>query len=72
MKRRNPLDEQAALTVVATAATEAVAAGQGDDLIVMPLACPTIPGEQDQDGLRAIAAIDVLRHLVETYEESQS
>lgn len=44
----------------------------GDDLLVLPLDCPTIPGEQDDDGVRAIAAIDGLRYLLELYEEQMS
>jgi len=56
--------------VAMTAAAHAVY-GNEDDLVVLPLACPTLPGEQDDDGVRAVAAIDVLRYLVTHYEDEQ-
>lgn len=44
--------------------------GHPDNLLVLAIACPEIPGEQtDSDGTRAVPAIDVLRHVVNTYEQ---
>ena len=59
-----------ALGAAASAAAARTAFGGGDDLIVLRNACPIIPGEQDDDDLRAIAAIDLLRYLVENYDET--
>lgn len=61
---------EALARVAATAAATCVYGGE-DDLIVLPKECPVFPSEQDDDGVRAIAAIDVLRYLVENYEEVQ-
>lgn len=57
--------------VAATAATYAVYGGE-DDLIVPPKNCPVFPTEQNDDGVRAVAAIDVLRYLVANYDENRS
>ena len=66
------LTQETALEALARVAQVAAATcvyGGEDELIVLPKACPVFPGEQGDDGVRAIAAIDVLRHLVENYEE---
>lgn len=62
---------QEALEAFASAAATAaghVVFGGGDDLVVLRNLCPVLPGEQNDDGVRAIAAIDVLRILVANYE----
>lgn len=61
---------EAFAAAAATAAAHAVFGG-GDDLVVLRTACPVLPGEQADDGVRAIAAIDLLRYLVEHYEALQ-
>ena len=60
-----------ALLRAATTASEHLIMRTGDELVVLPLKCPPVPGEQDDDDVRAVAAIDILRHLVEVYEAEQ-
>lgn len=60
-------DALAALALLATSAAQQVAAGDPDELVIPMVNCPVLPGEQDDEGVRAIPAIDVLRHLVENY-----
>lgn len=43
--------------------------GHPDSLMTLANACPEIPGEHTDDGARLIPAIDVLRHVVNTYEK---
>lgn len=62
---------EALARVAATAAATCVYGGE-DDLIVLPKLCPILPGEQNDDDVRAIAAIDVLRYLVENYEDTEA
>lgn len=64
-------DALAALGLLATTAAQQVAIGDPDELVLPMNNCPVLPGEQDDDDVRAIAAIDVLRYLVEHYEENQ-
>lgn len=66
--QRGTWTEDFTLKFVAVRAAERVAQGEGDDLVVLPLQCPPIPGEQTDDEIRAIAAIDVVRHLMNLYE----
>lgn len=60
-----------ALARVASIAAANVAFVDADRLVVLPKACPEIPGEQGsghEDDPRAAASIDVLRFLVADYE----
>lgn len=68
MGRAHWTPEEALINVIHTAAS-IVAYDNPDDLIVLPNACPPIPGEQDDDDLRAVAAIDVFRYVVNQYED---
>lgn len=70
MATRPKIDYKAldALETIAVSAMQKVAEGSSDDLIVPMNACPVIPGEQTEDGVRAIAAIDVVRYFVDNYE----
>lgn len=61
-----------ALGLLVMKAAQNVAVGDPDELIVPMNACPVLPGEQDEDDVRAIASIDVLRYLVEHYESVSS
>ena len=56
------------LAAAAAAAAALTADGDGYHLVVLGAGCPAIPGEQGDDGVRAAAAIDVLRHLVDTHD----
>lgn len=56
---------------VAGEAAKLVARNDGDRLIVLPLSAPNVPGSQTDDEIRAVAAIDLLRHLVAEYEETE-
>ena len=64
-----------ARVLVAVAAAGRVAAGNGDDLVVLPKRCdfsgPMVRAgvAQDDDGVVCAAAVDVLRWLVAEYEE---
>lgn len=60
------------LTTYEQAAAQAAvlcADDDGDALVVLEGDCPHVPGEQGDDGVRAVAAIQLLRHLVDTYED---
>lgn len=64
-------DASEALARVASTAAANVAFVDGDRLVVLPNACPELPGEQGsghEDDPRAAASIDVLRFLVADYE----
>lgn len=50
-------------------ASELIATGNGDVLVVLSDDISEIPGEQGDDGVRAVAAIDVIRDLADRYEE---
>ena len=39
-----------------------------DSLVVLADDVDDIPGEQNDDGVRAVALIDLARHIVDTYE----
>ncbi len=65
------LEALEAFSAAAAAAAAYTVYGGGDDLIVLRSKCPVLPGEQDDDGVRAIAAIDLLRHLVANYETEE-
>lgn len=58
------------LVAAATTAAAMVAHGDPDGLVVLRNDAPTLPGTQEDDNVRAIAAIDVLRYLVTHYEET--
>ena len=45
--------------------------GDGDELIVLPNGHEGIPGVETDDGVPAIAAIDLVRHAVDVYEEER-
>jgi hypothetical protein len=60
------------LGLVAATAARLVAQGEGEVLVVLPLSTPTITGEQDDDGVRAVAAIDVLHWLTSEYEARET
>lgn len=68
---RGPVTDDEALVALARQAASLVAAGAGDELLVPMLACPPIDGEQADDGVRAVAAIQVLRHLVDAHEDGK-
>lgn len=53
-------------------AVRLVEADMADWLVVLGSNIEHIPGEQGDDGVRAIAAIDVLRFLVERCERLES
>lgn len=57
-----------ALSQAITVAGYECANGHPDNLLVLANACPEIPGEQTDDDVRTVAAIDVMRHVVNTYE----
>lgn len=63
-------DALAALGTLAMTAAKHVAVGDSNELLIPMLSCPALPGERDEDGVRVIAAIDVLRHLVENHEQT--
>jgi hypothetical protein len=48
-------------------AARLVAEASGDELVVLPFGTE-VPGVQHDDGVTAIAAIDLVRYLVESYE----
>lgn len=64
-------DAQFALGRAATAAVTNLVNGDEERLVALEDVCPHIPGEQDDDDVRAIAPIDVLRALVADYEAGQ-
>jgi len=71
----NPKVDTRALAAFALAASNAatnVAAGDPDDLIVLGNDCPKFENEQDDDDVRAIASIDILRELVANYDRNRS
>jgi hypothetical protein len=46
---------------------------KGDWLVVLPVGYENaVPGTQHDDGISAVAAIDVIRMLVENYENEQN
>jgi hypothetical protein len=55
----------------ASTAASFVAFGDPDELVVLGDDCPDFPGTQDDDGVRAAAAIDILRFFVAEYEDAQ-
>jgi hypothetical protein len=71
LQHRQGQESLKAFSLAATTAAAYVVYGDPDELIVLANACPTLPDEQHDDSVRAVAAIDVLRYLVEHYEETQ-
>lgn len=47
-----------------------MAGGRGDELVVLPFGTE-VPGVQHDDGMTAIAAIDLIRALVASYGENE-
>jgi hypothetical protein len=57
-----------AYTIAVQTAATLVSAGEGDVLVTLPKKDASIPGAQDQDGVVAIAAVDLLSHMIEQYK----
>lgn len=64
--------QQDTLALASQEAARMVVHGDADWLVVLGPDVPHIPGEQGDDDVRAVAAIDVLRYLVETYESEEA